>query len=71
MREVLSSPRHLAEHVDIGGIRQLLARHDAGERTQALDNMLFRLAIYETWARQFLESGSFLSAQQNRSHKGL
>jgi len=55
LREALDAPRHLAEVVNIEGVRQLLARRAAGDRSLRLENMLFRLAIYESWARQFLE----------------
>src|SRR5207244_1321957 len=46
LRETLEAPRHLAEIVDIEGLRQLVAQHIAGDRSLALQNMLFRLAIY-------------------------
>jgi asparagine synthase (glutamine-hydrolysing) len=56
LRDTLSAPRHLHEVVDLGGVRQLLARRAAGHRSLPVENILFRLAIYETWAHQFLNS---------------
>ena len=52
--ETLAAPEYLSEVVDPNGIRQLLSRHTAGDRSLALTNILFRLALYESWARRFL-----------------
>lgn len=54
LRSTLDNARHLAELLDLGGVKQLLSRHALGERSPATDRLLFRLAIYESWARQFL-----------------
>jgi len=58
LRQTVAAPCHLAEVVDLKGVRQLVARRDAGDRSLSLENMLFRLAIYESWARQFLKAKS-------------
>jgi asparagine synthase (glutamine-hydrolysing) len=55
LRETLAMPRHLAEAVDLAAVRQFLTRRAAGDRSRPLETILFRLAIYESWARQFLE----------------
>lgn len=55
LRETLSVPRHLAEVVNLEGMQRLLARRAAGDWSLPVETMLFRLAIYESWARQFLE----------------
>ncbi len=55
LKQTLHAPRHLAEVVDLEGVRRLLARRIAGDRSMPLENILCRLAIYESWARQFLE----------------
>ena len=55
LRDTLSAPRHLSEVVDLQGVRQLLAQHTKGDRTLPVENILVRLAIYESWARQVLE----------------
>ena len=57
LRETLSAPNHLTEVVDLGRVRQLLARRVAGDRSLPIETILFRLAIYESWARQFVGSG--------------
>jgi len=58
LSDTLSTPRHLSRIVDIDGVHRLLARRGTGDRSHQLQNLLFRLAIYETWARQFLEPAS-------------
>jgi asparagine synthase (glutamine-hydrolysing) len=55
LKDTLNTPRHLAEVVDIPGLRKLLDRYLAGDRSPTLEHTLFRLAIYESWARQFLQ----------------
>lgn len=63
LRDTLSEPRHIANVVDIGGVQRLLRRWDRGDRFLPRQNLLFRLAIYESWARQFLQPAS-----QNSTH---
>jgi asparagine synthase (glutamine-hydrolysing) len=56
LRETLNAPRHLTDVVDPRGVQQLLSQYTAGDRSLAVQNMLFRLAVYESWACQFLEA---------------
>jgi asparagine synthase (glutamine-hydrolysing) len=58
LRDTLAAPHHLGNVVDLAGVSRLLAQRAAGDRSLALENMLFRLAIYESWGRQFLEPAS-------------
>jgi asparagine synthase (glutamine-hydrolysing) len=51
----LLSPRHLSQVADIEAVNRLLAKRAAGDRSIPVENILCRLAIYESWARQFLE----------------
>ncbi|UVT19561.1 MAG: asparagine synthase (glutamine-hydrolyzing) [Nitrospira sp.] len=55
LRDTLHAPRHLANVVEIEGIHRLLAQRDGGDPFLSRQNLLFRLAIYESWARQFLK----------------
>jgi asparagine synthase (glutamine-hydrolysing) len=55
LQESLRAPRHLGEVVELQGVRQLLARREAGDRSLPVENILLRLALYESWARQALE----------------
>jgi asparagine synthase (glutamine-hydrolysing) len=55
LRDTLRRPRHLADVVDIDGIQRLLRLRDGGDPYLPRQNLLFRLAVYESWARQFLE----------------
>jgi asparagine synthase (glutamine-hydrolysing) len=52
----LNSAHYLADLVDLSGVKQLAARRAAGDNSLSLEKILFRLAIYESWARQFLRS---------------
>jgi len=52
----LKEPRHLCQVADRDEVHRLLARWSGGDRSLSVGTMLFRLAIYETWAQQFLES---------------
>ncbi|HEX8617378.1 MAG TPA: asparagine synthase C-terminal domain-containing protein, partial [Thermoanaerobaculia bacterium] len=54
IRERLLSAEHLSEVVDPKRVRQLYERWSNGDRSTSLENLLFRLAVYESWARQFL-----------------
>jgi asparagine synthase (glutamine-hydrolysing) len=56
LNETLTTSRYLSEVVDLGGVRQLLGKRAAGNQSLHLENILFRLAIYESWGRQFLTS---------------
>jgi asparagine synthase (glutamine-hydrolysing) len=67
LNETLSAPRFLNDLVEPKGVRQLLDRFVAGEQSLPLQNVLFRLAIYESWARQFLAAG-VISPRRDRHH---
>lgn len=54
IKETLGSPRYLGSIVDLEGVQSILRRYTAGERSLPLQNLVFRLAMYESWARQFL-----------------
>ena len=54
LQDTLSAPHYLADVVDIQGVKRLVAQRAAGDRSLPLEDILFSLAIYETWARQFL-----------------
>jgi asparagine synthase (glutamine-hydrolysing) len=54
LTESLTAPRHLGSVVDLAGVSRLLAQRISGDRSLALENVLFRLSVYESWARQFL-----------------
>lgn len=58
LRDTLQSPRHLGDVVDVEGIHRLLAQRESGDRFLSRQNLLFRLAIYESWARRFLAPSS-------------
>lgn len=64
LRQTLEAPRHLGEVVDLGGVRKLLAGYVKGDRSPSIDVILLRLALYESWACQFLESKSFQTKVQ-------
>jgi asparagine synthase (glutamine-hydrolysing) len=55
LKNTLSAPRHLGDVVEVQGVRQLLARREAGDRSLPVENVLLRLALYESWARLALE----------------
>jgi len=55
-RDTLSAPLHLGEVVDVRGVKHILGRYHAGDRSLPVENLLFRLAMYESWARQFLRT---------------
>ncbi len=54
-RDTLSAPRHVSAVVEARGIKSILERYYSGDRSLPVENLLFRLAMYETWARQFLK----------------
>jgi asparagine synthase (glutamine-hydrolysing) len=55
LSDTLDAPRHLVDVVDLDGVKRLLAQHTAVSSSLAVQNMLVRLAIYESWARQYLQ----------------
>lgn len=50
----LTQPHYLSDVVDLEGVRHLLAQRIRGDHSLGLQNILFRLAIYESWANLFL-----------------
>lgn len=59
VHETLGASRHLGEIVERKEVGRLLARYERGDASLSLENLLFRLASYESWARQYLQSTSF------------
>ncbi|MDK2742982.1 MAG: asparagine synthase (glutamine-hydrolyzing) [Nitrospira sp. BO4] len=53
-RNILSTPRYLGAVIDSRGLKTVLGRYYAGDRSLPVENLLFRLAMYESWACQFL-----------------
>lgn len=53
-RDTLSEPRYLGAVIDVRGLKSILGRYYSGDRSLPVENLLFRLAIYESWAHQFL-----------------
>ncbi|MEK6802003.1 MAG: asparagine synthase (glutamine-hydrolyzing) [Nitrospirota bacterium] len=54
IKKTLSSAHHLGSVVDLQGVGRILERYNAGDRSLPLENLIFRLAMYESWAGQFL-----------------
>jgi asparagine synthase (glutamine-hydrolysing) len=59
LKDTLSAPRYLIDLVDPTGIRELLKAYISGQSSPSVGKILFRLAMYETWARQFLDPAGF------------
>lgn len=53
-RDTLSAPQYLDAVIDVRGLKSILERYYSGDRCLSVENLLFRLAMYESWARQFL-----------------
>jgi asparagine synthase (glutamine-hydrolysing) len=53
-RDILSAPRYLDVVIDVRGLKTILGRYYSGDRSLPVENLLFRLAMYESWALQFL-----------------
>jgi asparagine synthase (glutamine-hydrolysing) len=56
VRESLASPKYLTEIVAAPGIARLLDRFIEGTLPASSLNLLFRCAVYESWARQYLST---------------
>ncbi len=54
LRSTLHTPQYLDDVVDVQGVQHLLTQHLAGQRSLAVETLLLRLALYETWAQLFL-----------------
>jgi asparagine synthase (glutamine-hydrolysing) len=63
--ESLESPAHLPEVVQTSGVKSLLKRFQSADRSKPLLNLLFRLAIYESWMRQ--HAGGRVSSGNGRA----
>lgn len=51
--DTLQSPVYLQSIVGLAGVRKLMSQYQQGSSSPSLFNTLFRLAIFEFWARQF------------------
>ena len=67
LQETLSLPYYLGEVVDLKGVHHLLSRYTAKKRSRTLEKILFRLAIYESWARQFLKSNAVVNPHLDKA----
>jgi asparagine synthase (glutamine-hydrolysing) len=56
IKETLDTCQYLGEVSDINGVKHILKRYCAGNRSLPVENLVFRLAMYESWARLFLGS---------------
>lgn len=54
--QMLMSPTYLPAIVEPGGVQQLLLQYQRGRVSAPMLDVLFRLALFEFWARQFLGS---------------
>jgi asparagine synthase (glutamine-hydrolysing) len=68
LRNTLNDALYIADILDLRGVKQLLSRRAAGERSRVADRLLFRLAIYESWARQFLGSSGCTDPQYQKTN---
>ena len=64
LRSTLHAPQHLGDMVEVQGTHHLLTQHLAGQRSLAVDMVLLRLALYETWARLFLSPDDWARPHQ-------
>ncbi|MEA2626715.1 MAG: hypothetical protein QOD06_2760, partial [Candidatus Binatota bacterium] len=58
LADTLQETRHLPQIVDAGAVRHLHLRFTSSRREDSLAALLFRLGMYEAWARRFLEDGA-------------
>jgi asparagine synthase (glutamine-hydrolysing) len=56
--ETLASPNYLHGIVDSAGVTRLLEMHRLGRSSTPTKALLVRLAVFESWARLFLEARS-------------
>jgi asparagine synthase (glutamine-hydrolysing) len=52
--DTLSAPQYLGAVIEVRGLKTILERYYSGDRSLPVENLLFRLAVYESWASQFL-----------------
>jgi asparagine synthase (glutamine-hydrolysing) len=65
VRDRLRDSRHLSSYVDAQGLQSVLAEFEGGRPSKPLLNLVFRLAVFEHWARLYTsadERGSALTA---------
>jgi len=65
----LDSPKYLDQAVDTTGVRQLLKLQKTNRSSSSTKAVLFRLAVFESWARLFLAPGKtsrFITKSFNR-----
>jgi asparagine synthase (glutamine-hydrolysing) len=55
LTHTLAAPTHLGEVIDTSCVSQLLDGHTRNRLSAATEGLLFRLAVYENWAKLFLE----------------
>jgi len=54
--QTLAKPVHLGAVIEPAGVAQLLKLHAKKKLSGAAESLLFRLAVYENWARLVLEN---------------
>jgi asparagine synthase (glutamine-hydrolysing) len=57
LRNMLREPQHLGEIIDSHCLKGLITSYDTGRSSLGVQNIVFRMALYESWARQFLQTG--------------
>jgi asparagine synthase (glutamine-hydrolysing) len=69
LRDTLAAPRYLGEVVETGGVASLLDRYQSALRASpTLQNTLFRLAVYEAWAKTFLGARTMDERPRTKDH---
>ena len=66
LAEMLTQPSYLDAIVDPAGVAELYALHARGKTSKAVEQILFRLAVYENWGRLFLNSTATAPAMPSR-----
>jgi asparagine synthase (glutamine-hydrolysing) len=64
LHSTLRVPQYLNDVVDMRGVHHLLTQHLAGQRSLAVETLLLRLALYETWAQIFLSPDGWACPHQ-------
>ena len=55
LKNMLSSPQFLGELIEFKRLKGLMTRYNADPSSLGVQTIVFRLALYESWARQFLQ----------------
>lgn len=66
MEEMLEEPRYLSDIVDAKEARKLLKDYYEGITPKTTMNLLFRCALFEAWARVYIEGNGFSGSTDNR-----